>query len=999
MSAGAATRLERGGRIDRARPLDFTFNGRRMTGYEGDTLASALLANGVSVVGRGFKFHRPRGILSAGVEEPNALLKVSLNGTTIPLVRATMQPLVDGLIAKSENCYPSVDFDFARARDFVHRLWPAGFYNKTFKWPSWHTYEGFVRRAAGLGAVPDGDDPAQYFHHNLHCDVLVVGGGPSGLAAAVAAARAGARVLLAEQDRELGGSLLSEREQIDGASAVQWLDAAVHELESLPNVQLMRRTCVAGYYDHNVLTALDQSDAERPDGRVERYWRIRAREVVLATGSIEQPLVFAHNDRPGILLAGAARQYLNRYGVAIGRNVVVVTNNDDAYRTAFDLHDAGVRIAAIVDARAEPGARAAAGARDRKMRIEMSSVVVTTRGGPSVSSVEVQALGADGRSLRGPRQRIDCDAIAMSAGWNPTVHLWSQAGGKVRYDDRLACIAPDHCRQRARIVGAANAEFDLIAAIESGTDAGRDAARDAAGAANEGRIGRSAVRGASVERRGESLNVSAVRRTPGSISDRQWVDFQHDVTVADLELAVRENYVSVEHLKRYTTNGMSIDQGKTSNLNALTLLAELTGRSPGEVGTTTYRPQFVPVTMGAIAGGINGDLFLPPRQLPAHAWHAANGAHFDDYGGWKRPAYYGAGDASRAQAIEREVHVVREHVGLFDGSPLGKIEVRGPDAARFLDRVYVNNVASLAPGKCRYGVMLSENGIVIDDGVFARLAPDHFLVGTTSGQADRIAGWLEEWHQGEWPDLELVMLPVTTQWAVLNLAGPKARAVLQSLQSDIDFSAAAFPHMSLRAGEIAGYTARVHRVSFSGELSYEIAVPADRAESFAVELMRAGASHGIAPVGLEAWLVLRLEKGFLHVGSDTDGTTNALDIGFGAIVDKKSGDFIGRRSLARANDRRTDRRQFVGIEPLDAMVNLVAGSHIVTGEGNARRTEGFVTSACRSPTLGRSIALGLLEGGSARLGQTVTIFDRGWTCEARVVKPAFYDVPGECMNG
>ncbi|HTH06113.1 MAG TPA: FAD-dependent oxidoreductase, partial [Ilumatobacteraceae bacterium] len=576
------------------------------------------------VVARGFKFHRPRGVLSAGVEEPNALVKVTTGGTTIPLVRATLQPLVEGLVATSENCYPSVDFDFGRALDVVHRLWPAGFYNKTFKWPGWHTYERFVRRAAGLGVVPDGNDPAQYFHHNLHCDVLVVGGGPSGLAAALSAARTGLRVALVEQDREFGGGFLFEREEIDSAPAMQWVERALRELADNPRVRLMRRTCVAGYYDHNVLTALDQSDADRPEGRIERFWRIRAREVVLATGAIEQPLVFAHNDRPGILLAGAARQYLNRYGVAVGRTVVVATNNDDAYRTAFDLHDAGVRVAAIVDVRAEPTADVAAAARERALPVQAASVVVSTSGAASVSSVDVQALALDGRSLQGRRRRVACDAVAMSAGWNPTVHLWSQAGGKVRYDDRLGCIVPDHCRQGTRIVGAANAEFGLEAAIASGFDAGRDAARDATShllpSSFPGGDG-----GAGFKHRTETFAVSPVRRSPGATSDRQWVDFQHDVTVADIELAVRENYVSVEHLKRYTTNGMSIDQGKTSNLNALVLLAQLTGRPVSAVGTTTYRPQFVPVSMGAIAGGVNGDLFLPPRLLPAHDWHVANG--------------------------------------------------------------------------------------------------------------------------------------------------------------------------------------------------------------------------------------------------------------------------------------------------------------------------------------------------------------------------------------
>jgi sarcosine oxidase subunit alpha len=989
MSRSGAHRLAQGGQLDRSRTLSFTFNGRKLTGHAGDTLASALLANGVSVVSRSFKFHRPRGIFSAGFEEPNALLRVEINGLAVPMVRATLQPLVEGMVVTTENCFPNVDFDLGRFFDYVHPLLPAGFYNKTFKWPSWHTYEDAVRRMAGLGTLPSGEDKTRFFRHHLRCDVLVVGAGVAGLAAALEASRAGARVVLIEQDRELGGRALHERVEIDGRSAQSWINEVANELSSSPRVRILKRTLVAGYYDHDVLTALDQSDKEHPNGPVERFWIIRAREVVLATGAIEQPLMFAHNDRPGIMLAGAVRTYLHRYGVAVGRRIVIATNNDDAYRTAFDLHDAGIAVAAIVDARRSASRHVEEGVQQRGLKVLRSSMVIDTRGSTHVEAVAVQEVSSDGRHLVGTVEWIPCDALGVSSGWNPTVHLYSQAGGKVRYDSSLACIVPDTCRQRVRIVGAANAEFSLSSAIASGSKAGRDASAESA----------PGVRSASGEYRLETFGIHPVRRAPQGSAPRQWVDLLHDVTTLDIELAARENFVAVEHLKRYTTTGMAVDQGKTSNLNALAVLSELTGRDIQTLGTTTYRPQFMPVTLGAIAGDENGDLYAPPRHMPVHRWHEANGAQFDDYGAWKRPACYLRGNETREAAIAREVKAVRTALGLFDGSPLGKIEVRGPDAATFLHRIYMNNVTSLQPGKVRYGLMLNENGIVIDDGVFTRLGPDHYLINTTSGNADRMANWLDEWHQCEWPDLDVVIMPVTSQWAVIALVGAQARTLLQQFESDIDFSATAFPHMNFREGKLGGRHVRVQRVSFTGELSYEISVAANEAESLWSELMEKGAQFGITPIGLEAWLVLRLEKGFLHVGSDTDGTTNPLDLGFAGMIQKKEGDFVGRRSLLRACDQDPARRQFVGLEPVSPGVPPVAGAHIVTTAGGVRRSEGFVTSAAFSPTLGRYVGLGLLERGRERTNEIVTVFDEGRTMQVRVVKPAFYDPSGERMNG
>ncbi len=946
MSSPQPFRKAEGGRIDRTRDVAFTFDGRRYLGHPGDTLASALLANGVRIMGRGMKFHRPRGVLTAGIEEPNALLSVDWGAGRIPSVRATAMPLLEGLEGRSQNCFPSVNFDVGRVLDYTRALWPAGFYYKMFKWPNWHAFEWAVRRAGGLGRVPGGTDPARYRHVNGHCAVLVVGSGPSGLMAALAAGRRGEDVLLVEQDSEFGGSLLHDPMEIDGTGSDAWLAATLAELDGMDNVRRMANATVAGCYDHNLLTIHDRGAAYRGDGGVESFWKVRAKQVVLATGAFEQPMLFGKNDLPGVMLAGAVRKYASRFAVDCGRRVAGVVNNDSGWRALLAVHDGGAPVCAIVDTRRDVEADLLEAAGARGIPVYRGATPLKARGSRGVRALRF----ADGE---GTVQQVDCDVIAMSGGWNPATQLYSQAGGKLRYDAALHCFLPDQDPAGWEAVGAASGSF------------------------------------------APGGGASVLPSAPAPVrTGRQWVDFQHDVTVADIELAVREDYISVEHMKRYTTAGMAVDQGKTSNLNALTLLGQLTGRTPGEVGTTTSRPQFAPVTMGAIAGNRRGDFYRPPKLLAAHDWHAAQGAVFDDYGSWKRPACYGP---DRDAAIAREVLAVRQSVGLFDGSPLGKIEVRGPDAATFLDRIYVNNVPSLKPGRVRYGLMLNENGIVMDDGVFVRIAEDHFLVNTTSGNADRVAAWLEEWHQCEYFDIEVVLSPVTSQWAVATLAGPEARTVLESLPGLIDLSTSNFPHMRFAEGRLADDTPyRLQRVSFSGEQSYELSVPSSCAVSI-FERLRSAADVGVVPVGVEALMVLRTEKGFIHVGVDTDGTTNPLDIGFGGVVARKQREFIGARSLARPNDQRADRRQLVGFELLDGDAGLAAGAHVVTA-GNGMRSEGFVTSAFRSPTLGRPIGIGLIEGGFGRKGEEVLVYDAGRTTPARVVDPCFYDPAGERMR-
>ncbi len=984
MARTQTNRLDQGGRIDRNTPLSFEFNGKVLQGYQGDTIASALLANGISTINRSFKYHRPRGVISAGVEEAGALLTVSDNDGEAIVVRSTIRALTDGSQVKSQNCFPGINFDLGRIIDFTHKLWPAGFYNKTFKWPNWHWYETSIRRMAGLGKLPETADNNKYFHHNLHCDVLIVGAGPAGLAAALSAAASDARILIVEQDHEIGGGLLRHPATIDGLDSDTWIDRTRATLKNASNVTIMTSSTVSGYYDHNVLTITDRSS-----NGIKRFWKVRCGEVVLATGAIEQPLVFMNNDRPGIMLAGAAMEYVNRYAVRPRDSMVVATNNDSAYTVAFTLHDKGVKIPAIVDVRRKVADNLAHQAMQRGITILSGWVITDTMGGKGLVKVRMAALAPDNKSVENATTEIKCQGIAMSGGFNPTAHLYSQAGGKLVYDPTLACFLPGNCQQRVMVAGGANGKFMLSDAVAEGAQLGARAAT---------RAGYECVPVAVLTPATDSYKLEAMRITPAGDSSRQWVDWLHDVTVADIELAARENFVSVEHMKRYTTTGMSVDQGKTSNLNAITILADLTNSPIGKVGTTTFRPQFMPVSMGAIAGQRHGNLYSPARLLPAHDWHANHGAIFENYGAWKRPEYYATNGRNRETAIREEVLALRRSVGFFDGSPLGKIEVKGPDAGEFLNRIYVNNVLTLKRGRIRYGIMLNENGIIIDDGVFARLEDNLYLVSTTAAGADRISAWLEEWHQCEWPHLELIISPVTSQWAVITLAGPGSRELLQSVDSDIDFSVGALPHMALTTGTILGIEARIQRVSFTGEMSFEISIPALHSQTLIEHFFEIGGDN-IEPIGIEALLVLRTEKGYMHAGTDTDGTSNALDAGFDGIVSKKQADFVGKRSLCRAEDQRKDRRQFVGIEPLDKNENLRAGAHFITSEAKTRRSEGMVTSACFSPTLRQTIGLGLLERGFERKGETVTIFDEGRTFKARVVNPVFYDTTGEKMNG
>ena len=993
--SGQAFRLALGGRIDRSKPLNFTFNGAAYRGYAGDTLASALLANGVHLVARSFKYHRPRGIVSAGPEESNALVRIGRGALALPNLPATVVELHEGLEAASINCWPSVEFDCGAVINLCSRVLPAGFYYKTFMWPrgAWMWYEKFIRNAAGLGRTPDASDPDRYEKRFDHCDVLVVGSGPAGIAAALAAGDTGARVILVEERAEVGGQLTYGSGVIDGAAAGAWRRLARAKLAEMPEVRVLTRTTATGYYDHNLVTLLERVADHLPPSPAgelrQRMWKVRAKQVVVATGANERSLVFANNDRPGVMLAGAAHRYAAQYAVRSGTRAVVFANNDSAYDAALALADVGVEIAALVDLRAEAGMHAVRG-----LGVRAGQAVVAARGSKRVTGADIASIDPVTGRITGAIETVACDLICVSGGWDPAVHLFSQSGGKLAYDDVQHCFVPGAAAQATHVAGAANGAFTLADCVAQGCAAGAAAARAAGFAATVPAV---TTRTA--------LAVHPLWEISAAGGDKKFVDQQSDVTAADLALAVREGYVSVEHAKRYTTTGMGVDQGKIGNITAFGILGNATSRTVPEVGTTTFRPPYVPVTIGALAGREIGPLFEPVRRTPMSDWHAAHGAVFEPVGLWRRPQYYAQTGENMHAAVVRECVAVRNGIGLLDASTLGKIEICGRDALMLLNMVYTNAWDNLAIGACRYGLMLREDGMVFDDGVTARLGEDHYLMTTTSGGADGVVNWLEEWLQCEWLGWRVYVTPVTANWATLCVTGPRARALLQKLPCDIDLAPARFPHMAIRTGTVAGVPTRIARVSFTGELSYEINVPARYGLALWELLMREGAALGITPLGTEALHVLRAEKGFIVIGHDTDGTVTPHDLGMGWIVGNTKTDFLGRRGLKRSDSARAGRKQLVGLLTNDAQTVLVEGSQLIRPQDAARVARppvpmiGHVTSSYLSPTLKRSIAMALIDNGRSRMNEEVAVVVHGKVVNARIVEPRFYDPKGERLHG
>ena len=989
-----------GGLVDRSKPVSFTFNGTRYRGYEGDTLASALLANGVHLIARGFKYHRPRGIMSAGAEEPCAMVQLRDGARTEPNIRATQVELFDGLVATSQNCWPSVNFDINAINNLFNRILPAGFYYKTFQWPGflWMTYEKIIRNAAGIGKAPTEADPDYYDHMHAHCDVLVVGAGPAGLMAAKAAAATGARVMLADEKPVFGGSLCGQRELIDGKPAMEWVKATTAELAANENVTLLPRTAVASYYDHNMLVLNERTGdhlltAEGPTPR-QRMWKVWAKQVVLATGSIERPMVFGNNDRPGIMMTAAVQTYINQFAVKPGNTAVIFTNNDSAYEAVNDMRDAGIKIAAIVDNRKELSA-AAKVVQDSGIEVLANHVVFAATGCKRVTGTEIMELNDAGDHLQGKIRKIKCDLLCMSGGWTPTVHLFSQSRGTVKWDEELTTFVPGASFQQERSAGACKATWGLAGCLKEGAEAGADAVR----AAGFGGAATPAIPVASDNGMGSIRAMWRIPQPP-HVHIKRFLDFQEDVAASDVELAAREGYRSVEHTKRYTTLGMGTDQGKMSNVNGLAILSEELGKPIPEVGHTTFRPPYTGLTMGSITGTERGHHFSPTRRSSLQDWHVEAGAVFNPAGMWHRPAYYQQPGESMWDAIYRETVHVRTHVGLFDVSPLGKIDIQGKDAAEFLNRCYINGFGKLAVGKCRYGVMLREDGIIFDDGTTSRLSENHFMMTTTTAKAAPVLQHLEYLLDCVWPELDVHVVSVTEEWCGMAVAGPNSRELLSRV-TDADVSNEGLPFMGVVEANVCGVPARIYRISFSGELAFEVGAPADWGRHVWEGLLDAGKDLNAAPYGVEAMSILRIEKGHV-VGAELNGRTSASDLGFGGMLSSKKS-FIGQRSLTKPALNDPERKQLVGLKSVDGKSRIPRGAQIVNslGEQVPVHMLGEVTSNCYSPNLKEFIGLGIVKRGPERHG------DRVWAVspltnqqvEVEICSPHMFDPEGERLRG
>ncbi|KJU79275.1 sarcosine oxidase subunit alpha [Ectopseudomonas oleovorans] len=1001
-------RLAKGGRIDRSQALSFTFNGQTYQGYAGDSLAAALLANGVDIVGRSFKYSRPRGIVAAGAEEPNAALQIgSTEAAQIPNVRATQQALYSGLVANSTNGWPSVNTDLMGILGKVGGgMMPPGFYYKTFMYPQnlWMTYEKYIRKAAGLGRSPTEVDPDIYDQLNQHCDVLVVGAGPAGLAAALAAGRSGARVILADEQEEFGGSLLDTRETLDGKPAADWVAQAIAELKTLPEVTLLSRATVNGYHDHNFLTIhqrlTDHLGEVAPMGQArQRMHRVRAKRVVLASGAHERPLVYANNDVPGNMLAGAVSTYVRRYGVAPGQELVLSTNNDYAYRVVLDWLDAGRKVVAVADARSNPRGSWVEEARARGVRILTGSAVVEARGSKRVTGARICAIDAKAHKVTSPGEVLDCDLIVSSGGYSPVVHLASHLGGRPEWrEDILGFVpGPGNGIQQRIDAGAVNGVLALGDVLANGFEAGAKAAAEAGYKAVSGSLPQAEVR----QEEPMLALFQVPHDKPTARAPKQFVDLQNDVTAAGIELATREGFESVEHVKRYTALGFGTDQGKLGNINGLAIAARSMGISIVQMGTTMFRPNYTPVTFGAVAGRHCGELFDAKRYTAMQAWHLKNGAEFEDVGQWKRPWYFPKNGEDLHAAVARECLAVRNSVGILDASTLGKIDIQGPDAREFLNRVYTNAWTKLDVGKARYGLMCKEDGMVFDDGVTACLADNHFVMTTTTGGAARVMEWLEIYHQTEWPELKVYFTSVTDHWATMTLSGPNSRKLLAKV-TDIDLDKDAFPFMSWKEGLVGGVPARVFRISFTGELSYEVNVQADYALGVWEQIIEAGKEFDLTPYGTETMHVLRAEKGFIIVGQDTDASVTPDDLNMGWCVGRtKPFSWIGKRGMNRDDCLREDRKQLVGLKPVDPNQVLPEGAQLVFGPKQSipMQMVGHVTSSYMSAAMGYSFAMAVVKGGLKRMGERVFApLADGSLIEAEICSSVFYDPKGDRQN-
>ena len=989
-------RIKDKGYINRNKPINFKFNGKNYVGYEGDTFASALLANGIHLVGRSFKYHRPRGFFAAGVDEPNAKLQVQLNGHSEPNVNATEIELVEGISATSQNCWPSVEFDIGAINNFLEKFFPAGFYYKTFMWPKsfWYKiYEPFIRKAAGLGVASIEKDKERYDHKFEYCDLLVTGSGPAGLASAYTAAKSGAKVILAEDKHRFGGSLLTDDVNIDNLSGKDWADKIISELKEMPNVTVKNRSQVFGYYDHNMLVMFervgDHLEKKSQFTPRQRLWYIRCKEVILSTGSIERPIVFGNNDTPGVMLASGAKEYMKVYGVLVGKRPIVFTNNDSAYETAIEFKNNGVD-PLILDTRKEHNSELINEAKNKGIDIKFNYAVIKANGYKKVKSAIIGELTEDKSGYKNSKI-VECDCICVSGFWTPSVHLASQSGNKLKFNEEIDAFVPDKSKQNEITIGSANGDFTLQNTLDAGFKVGKEISKK-------------------INNKEIEIQTPNVTEKKHQIHDKFWcapltknikakrfVDFQNDVSVTDIEIALREGYRSIEHVKRYTTLGMATDQGRTSNLNGLQLVSNIENKIVPEVGHTTFRPPFTPVTIGTLVGREIGKHFMPTRLTPIHDWHVKNNAVFVDAGAWKRPRYYKVGNETMLDAANREAKNVRDNVGICDVTTLGKIDVKGPDAAEFLNRVYTNAWMKLPIGKARYGVMLREDGIVMDDGTTTRISENHYHMTTTTAQAANVLSHLEYYLQIVWPELNVNVVSTTEQWAGAALAGPKSRDVLSKLFPNVDVSNEALPFMGYLEADLFGIPSRIFRISFSGELAYEINVESNYGLFMWEKMMELGKEYAIQPYGTEALSTLRIEMG--HVaGPELDGRTIPYDVSLDGMVSKKK-DFIGKRSLSKLAFNQTDRQKIVGLIPTDRKTSIPEGSHLVK-EKDAKLPNpklGHVSSSCWSVENNNPFSLAILKDGNNMIGKKLFAVSplKNKSIEVEVISSHYVDHEGK----
>ena len=988
--------------IEKNKILNFYFDGKKYQGYEGDTLASALLANNIHLVGRSFKYHRPRGIVSAGSEEPNGIVQLETKEYTEPNRRVTEIQLYEGLKAFSQNNWPNINFDFGAINDLLSPFFPAGFYYKTFMWPPkfWKTYEFFIRHAAGLGKSPKKDDPHKYEHFHYHCDLLVVGSGVSGLYTAEIAARNNLKVLLIEQENEIGGEILTtlgENTKINNTLINEWKNNVINNLKNFSNVKIVSNTTCFAYFHYNLLLAIQDLEPENGLTKTheirQRIWKIRSKKVVLATGAIERPIIFNNNDRPGIMLSNSARKYLNKFGVAVGKNLVFFTNNDSAYETAIDYLQRGVNIQAIVDVRSETNGHFPKKAKELGITILNGYEISNTTGRLRVKEVKLKKLSSNYRDENNSSITIKCDTICVSGGWTPTVHLFTQSKGKLKYRNFDGSFIPEEAFQNTLCVGSCNGDYSLHKILELLPKKVNNFLNISENNSSENENYKT------IEvLNGDHQNIWITSKEKIS-KTKMFVDFQNDVTAKDIKLALKEGFQSIEHVKRYTTTGMATDQGKTSNVNALGIISELSNTDISELGTTTFRLPYTPVTFGALAGRHVKEFFDLERTTPMHNWHIKNGALFEDVGQWKRAWYYPKNKENLSSALNREVKATRDSLGILDASTLGKIDIQGRDVSEFLNRIYTNAWSKLEIGKCRYGVMLGDDGMVIDDGVTTRLGEYHYLMSTTTGNAASVLSKLEDWLQTEWPELEVYLTSVTEQYGTISLNGPNSRKLMQKLNSDYDFSKENFSHMSFKNINLCGVECRVMRISFTGELCYEINVPSGYAKYLWEICIEKGQEFNITPYGTEAMHVLRAEKGFIIVGQETDGSVTPIDLDMDWIVSKKKYDFVGKRALNRSDTIKKDRKQLVGLKTKDPNKVLEEGAQLVEALTTLpMKMVGHVTSSYFSPNLDRSFALALIKGGLEKKGKKLFAPMENETIEVEITDPVFIDPENVRIN-